>query len=109
MEKAIEGDNVNRHHEDRPARGKRFHEQGFCFLVFVDGFDYIQDVVLVGGVMTISIFIVKSPQGWHNWRAKAFQLVDEGRCEDCALEARDLVPVILQGGRHLGHGNIWPT
>ena len=72
MKKAVEGDDVNRHHEDGAARVKGLHEQVFGLLVFVDGLDDIQDVVLVRGVMAIAIFIVKSPEGWHNWRAKAF-------------------------------------
>ena len=72
MEQAIEGDDVYCHHEDGPAGVKGFHEQAFGVLVFVDGFDYMEDVVLVRGVMTISIFIVKSPQGWHDWGTEAF-------------------------------------
>lgn len=72
MKKAVESDDVNRHHEDRAARVKGFGKEGFCFLVFVDGFDDIEDIVLVRGVMTIPVFIIKSPKGWHDWCTKGF-------------------------------------
>ena len=41
----------------------------------MDGFDDIEDVVLVGGVMTISVFIIKSPERWHDWSTEGFELV----------------------------------
>ena len=69
MQQAIERNDVYCHHKDRPAGVKGFHKEGFRVLMFMDGFDDIEDV---GGVMTISVFIVKSSQRWHDWGTEGF-------------------------------------
>ena len=109
MQQAIERDDVYCHHKDRPAGVKGFHKEGFRFLVFMDRFDDIEDVVLVGGVMAISVFIIQSSKRWHDWFTEGFQLVHKGRCEHRALEPGDLLPVVLESRRHFRHGDIWPA
>ena len=100
MQESIYSKGLNGHHDYWASGIEGCHEELLDFLLFMDGLEHVQHIVLSGRFMSAPVPFVQVSQlalyGLHY----ACQLVNESICKDCAFVPMQGVEIVLKSTGH---------